>query len=303
MTALEFARQNLFAPLGIREVIWPADPQGVNRGAGDVRLHPRDAAKLGYLWLNKGRWEGKQIVSSKWVADSVRPLVETDTNDEYGYGWWISVPRKKGDLGSYRADGRGGQYVAVVPSLNIILATTGGGFRLDEIDSLLLPALVDMSKPLPANPTGLTRLQAAVRTVTQPPAPKPVGSLPEMATTISGKTFVFEPNPQSLESLRFQFNDSSEALVYIKLSGIGQTQRWPIGLDGVYRMSKGQYDHPLGVRGYWADARTFVMEYDGITSNDHVTLRMRFESDRVVVSAQETAHELGVTFVGRLHTQ
>jgi CubicO group peptidase (beta-lactamase class C family) len=335
MTALEFARHSLFEPLGIRDVIWPADPQGVNRGGGDLRLHPRDAAKLGYLWLSQGRWENsgissnrrlskgiwegkrfassagltkgvwgsRQIVSSSWVVDSVKPQIRSDSDDYYGYGWWVSVARERDDLSSYRADGRGGQYVVVVPSLNIILTTTGGGFALDEIDDLLLPALVDMSKPLPANPTGLARLQAAVRTVAQPPAPKPVGSLPGMATTISGKTFVFEPNPQTIESLRFQFNDSSEALAYIKLSGIGQTQRWPIGLDGVYRMSKGEYDHPLGLRGYWADAQTFVMEYDGITSNDHLTLRMRFEGDRVVVKAQETAHELGATFVGRLRTQ
>ena len=335
MTALEFARQNLFEPLGIRDVVWPADPQGVTRGWGDIRLHPRDAAKLGYLWLSKGRWENtrmmssnglskgvwegkrfassrglnkgiwgnRQIVSSSWVADSVKPQIQSDSDDYYGYGWWVSVAREKDELSSYRADGRGGQYVAVVPSLNIILATTGGGFELGQIDGLLLPALVDMSKPLPANPAGLSKLQAAIRTVAQPPARKPVASLPSAARAISGKTFVFKPNPQGIDTLRLDFNGSAEAVAYIRPSYSARTQRWPVGLDGVYRMSKGEYDHPQGLRGYWASAQTFVLEYDGITSNDHVTLQMRFEGDQVVVKAQETAHELGATFIGRLQTQ
>src|SRR4030042_3022975 len=62
MTALDFARQTLFEPLGIREVIWDDDPQGYTNGWGDLRLKPRDAAKIGYLWLNNGAWGGKQMV-------------------------------------------------------------------------------------------------------------------------------------------------------------------------------------------------------------------------------------------------
>lgn len=54
MTALEFGRPNLFEPLGIKEVIWPADPQGVTDGGSNIIVHPRDAAKIGYLFLNKG---------------------------------------------------------------------------------------------------------------------------------------------------------------------------------------------------------------------------------------------------------
>ncbi len=304
MTAFEFARQNLFEPLGIRDVIWPADPQGVTRGWGDIRLHTRDAAKLGYLWLNKGVWEGRQIVSRQWVEASVKPLLPTggSGDDYYGYGWWVSTVQEKDDVDSYRADGRGGQYVAVVPALNVVLATTGGGFSLDEIDDLLLPALVDMRKPLPGNPAEFARLQVAVSSVAQPPAPSPVAALPRMARAISGKTFVFDPNPAEVENARLEFTGAAEAVMYITLSGSPELRRWLIGLDGVYRMSQGDYGHPLGVRGYWADAQTFVFEYAGITSNDHYTWRMRFEGNRVIMEGQETAHELGVQFEGRLRS-
>ena len=63
MTALDFARRYLFEPLGIQDVLWRTDPQGFSRGSEGIYLHPRDMAKLGYLWLNRGAWDGKQIVS------------------------------------------------------------------------------------------------------------------------------------------------------------------------------------------------------------------------------------------------
>jgi len=77
MTALDFARQNLFEPLGIHDVIWPADPQGVTHGWGDLYMHPHDMAKLGYLWLNHGQWGGRQIVSRAWVEDSAKVQIKT----------------------------------------------------------------------------------------------------------------------------------------------------------------------------------------------------------------------------------
>ncbi len=97
MTALEFARQNLFEPLGIRDVIWPADPQGVTRGWGDIRLLPSDMAKIGFLWRNLGAWDGKQIVSREWVVNSVKPLISTGEDEHYGYGWWVRRPMSRGN--------------------------------------------------------------------------------------------------------------------------------------------------------------------------------------------------------------
>jgi len=111
MTALEFARLYLFEPLGIRDVIWPADAQGVNLGWAGVRLHPHDTARIGYLWLHHGEWEGRQIVSRDWADDSVRTQIKTGRNDDYGYGWWIT-----GDDGEFAAIGRGGQRIQVWPT-------------------------------------------------------------------------------------------------------------------------------------------------------------------------------------------
>ncbi|NYT19542.1 MAG: serine hydrolase [Methanosarcinales archaeon] len=294
MTALEYARLNLFEPLGIHDVIWYTDPKGYNTGSADLYLHPYDMAKIGYLWLNKGQWEGKQIVSSEWVENSVKVQMVTGGNDDYGYGWWVP----KDEPVAYSAFGRGGQRILVVPDWDLIVVTTGGGFDFDEIEPLLIPAIVDMGHELPANPAGMVHLEAALDTIKQPPAPLPVAPLPEMAREISGKSFTFDPNPLGVEKMRLEFNDSDEAIIYLMLTEEGEMPPWPIGLDGVYRLSPGDNGLTLGLRGYWADEHTFVLEYDEIANNGHIILWMRFEGDRVVMEGQEAAHELELRFEG-----
>jgi hypothetical protein len=275
--------------------MWLTDPIGYNRGSEGLYLHPHVMAKLGYLWLNNGNWEGEQIVSREWVENSVKPQMELGGDDYYGYGWWVSTD----DPQAYNADGRGGQHIAVVPAWKLMVVTTGGGFAWDGIVPLLLDALSDMSETRPANPDGVAELEAAVTTIAQPPAPMAVAPLPETARLISGQTFVFEPNPTTIESLNLEFNDSGQATFHFAAGGHGMVSG-PVALDGVYRLFPGSYNLPMGLRGYWANDQTFVLEYDQIANNDHGTLRMHFEGDYVVVESQETAHEVGVTIEGTL---
>jgi len=293
LTALEFARQNLFEPLGIRDVFWPADAQGVCFGWGDIHLHPRDTAKIGLLWLHGGQWDGRQIVSREWAENSVKVQVKTGRDDDYGYGWWIT-----GDKGEYAAIGRGGQRIQVWPDIDAILVMTGGGVDIDDIEPMITPAFVSPDKPLPANPSGRAKLEEALAAVAAPPAPKPVAPLPPLARQVSGRTYVFDPNPLGIEACSLEFDGPAEAVFRITHNG-GTVEPWPVGLDGVYRMSVGPYGQPQGMRGGWADGRTFVMEYDNISNNDHFFLRLSFDGDKVTVESRETAHELGARFEGR----
>jgi hypothetical protein len=100
-----------------------------------------------------------------------------------------------------------------------------------------------------------------------------------------------------------EFDDSAEAILHIAFAGSDQVTSWPIGLDGVYRLSAGNYDLPQGLRGDWADAQTFEFEYDNIANNDHILLRLRVEGDHVLLEGQETAHELGVRIEGQRQDQ
>lgn len=295
MTTAEYARLNLFEPLGIEEVMWDTDPQGNSDGWAGLNLHPRDVAKLGYLMLYGGQWEGKQIVSSQWVEEATRRQIKTGMGDDYGYGWWVPPPT---DFVEFAAVGRGGQYIRVFPELELILVTTGNGFTLDDIGPLLVPAMVNMAEPLPPNPAGVERLSGALDYVLVPPAPHPVPSLPETARAISGKTFVFEPNALDLRTLRLDFDSSAEVRLQVTFTNQpGQTL--PVGLDGVYRMAPvGNNGLDMGLRGQWLDAQTFLFEYDQIANIDAYTLEMRFEGRRLLIESRERTHEAVTTAEG-----
>ena len=296
MPALEFARQYLFEPLGIGNAMWEMDPQGYYDGWGDLSLNPRDMAKIGFLFLNHGQWDGKQIVSSQWVEAASQAQTEAPGDYvPYGYGWWMDTAVE----GAYRADGRGGQYIFILPGWNMILVTTGSGFQMDEIAPYLLASFSDFEQPLPPNPQGVNRLTAAVASVIQPPAPSQVTPLPEIAQQISGKTYVFGPNPTQLISIAAEFDGSSEATIFAEGTDLPLASHL-VGLDGVYRFSTGADGRPVAFRGAWINAQTFFLEYDGITNNDHSMFEFRYEGDQVEVTVQETAHAVGAQFVGHL---
>lgn len=87
MSALEFAKKYLFGPLGITDVIWPTNPQGINIGWGELSMLPHDLAKIGYLYLWGGQWDGEQIVPSSWVE-----VFHSETHlCDPGGRLWISV--------------------------------------------------------------------------------------------------------------------------------------------------------------------------------------------------------------------
>ena len=105
MNPRDFAEQYLFKPLGISAVKWMTDPAGIPYGAGGFDLTPRDMAKLGYLYLRNGQWDGQQIVSSEWVENATQTYADVDVNAHFGYGYhWFTVTSEMEGL-----CGRGGR--------------------------------------------------------------------------------------------------------------------------------------------------------------------------------------------------
>jgi CubicO group peptidase (beta-lactamase class C family) len=123
LTTNSFAEQYLFGPLGITDYYWYSYPDGTFQAGGGLWLRPRDMAKFGLLYLNGGRWGDEQVVSEGWVNESVQqhaPLMD------YGYQWWLSYHGHGGQLiEGYSARGRGGQYIYVLPELDLVVVFTG----------------------------------------------------------------------------------------------------------------------------------------------------------------------------------
>lgn len=114
-----FAREYLFEPLGIEDFTWETDPQGIPNGGWGLQLTSRDMARLGYLYLREGAWNGRQLVSPEWVAAATTAWVEPYEATGYGYQWWVYP-----DLGGYAAQGLGGQMVLVLPEQELVVVIT-----------------------------------------------------------------------------------------------------------------------------------------------------------------------------------
>jgi CubicO group peptidase (beta-lactamase class C family) len=292
MSAREFANQNLFSPLGIGSVsgaLWPSDPQGVTTGGYGLALTPVEMAKLGYLFLNQGQWDGETIVPAEWVAASTASRANRGDKKEYGYLWWIDPQGKW-----YAALGRAGQHIFIYPAENLVVVFTSDlPFTNDAdliplqelLDQYILPA-VKSSRPLPANPDGLARLNTGIQELAKPPRTAPT-PLPTIATQISGKSYTLADNPFGWQTITFNFQDSVDE-VEVSVSSNGSIGQLAIGLDNVYRLvDGGDSTFPQELRGRWEDQDTFMIEdiYPG--QMVQFTYHIQFSGDSIHIIRQE----------------
>jgi CubicO group peptidase (beta-lactamase class C family) len=138
MPLVKFAAKYLFDPLDIKIRTWERDPQGYYMGGGGMAYITRDMAKFGTLYLNKGALGEKQVIPSEWIEESLRAYSSTSYKDlgyfkkiKYGYLWW------RADVGKYKVNfawGHGGQYIVIVPELNLVVVSTANPFLADFSD-------------------------------------------------------------------------------------------------------------------------------------------------------------------------
>lgn len=147
--------EKLFAPLGITNYINQTDDKEITPYfGGGMLLTPRDLLKFGQLYLDKGKWHGKQIISEDWVNESFKKhvrLQDVQDKNEYGYFWWhdtYMVNNKS--IKCIEARGAGGQFIFIIPELETVIVITSGNFRnrkgnqpRDILKEYLLPALLD----------------------------------------------------------------------------------------------------------------------------------------------------------------
>lgn len=133
----DFARKNLFAPLGIENPGWQFTPSGTAMTGGGLNLKSRDLLKLGQLYLGGGTWNGKRVISESWVKTSIQPHARVSDETEYGYLWWLRE-FKSGEktFKSYWMQGNGGNKVAVFPSLEMVVVITSRNFNMPDAHPL-----------------------------------------------------------------------------------------------------------------------------------------------------------------------
>lgn len=151
-----FAREALFVPLGITDWEWMKYRNERIAAAAGLRLRPRDAAKIGQLVLNKGAWNGREVVSTKWIEQSVTPRFQAIGYFGglffYGQQWWMGRTLGGGrDVAWIAAQGLGGQRIFVVPEFDLVVMTTSGLYTsgrqgqaaLDILANSIIPSIKD----------------------------------------------------------------------------------------------------------------------------------------------------------------
>jgi CubicO group peptidase (beta-lactamase class C family) len=147
--------EKLFAPLGITNYINQTDDTELTPYfGGGMLLTSRDLLKFGQLYLDKGRWKGKQIISEKWVEESFKKrmrLQDVRDKNEYGYLWWHDTYVVNGrPIQSIEARGAGGQFIFIIPELESVVVMTSGNFRNGKgnqtreiLKDYILPAMMN----------------------------------------------------------------------------------------------------------------------------------------------------------------
>jgi CubicO group peptidase (beta-lactamase class C family) len=182
MSTREFAEEYLFKPLQISCWYWHKDPHGYYCGGWEMYFSPRDMARFGLLYLNKGFVDGKQIVPAEWVEESIKTHTKLNIKlgvskkSGYGYLWWLGSDL---DYDYYFASGHAGQYILIIPNLDMVIVTTANTncsfveswnrvlSTLKFITYNIISPVIAVLGPPPYSPAGLSGITVENRSLTQ----------------------------------------------------------------------------------------------------------------------------------------
>jgi CubicO group peptidase (beta-lactamase class C family) len=139
----EYARERIFTRIGMTSVDWNSDRNGISKGGTDIYMTPRDMARFGLLMLNEGEWDGLRILPAEWVkeATSTQTAPGIPGGEQYGYYFWLTEMH---GYEVYEAMGSGGQFIAVVPDLDLVVVQTSTGVELDPLlMDYILPSVME----------------------------------------------------------------------------------------------------------------------------------------------------------------
>lgn len=303
---IDYLKPRLFQPLGISGIDWETDPKGINTGGWGLRLKTEDIAKFGQLFLQHGKWNGKQILPSGWVEEASTakiiqhpslPQSKRDSSDwEQGYCYQMWRCRHN----AYRGDGAMGQYCIVLPDEDAVIAITSETAdmqgELNLIWNILLPAM--HKDKLPADKSADAALQQKLASL----ALNIPNDHPASATinNINGKTFSMEPNDKHIQTISFDFKNGTCALQiktdtasYNLNFGSGKWQAGETTMQGPYLVNaahtlKGLPPFKIVGDYTWLDANTLELVLRYIESPHTETMLYHFNDNSLTLEMRRS---------------
>jgi CubicO group peptidase (beta-lactamase class C family) len=282
-TLLDYLRPRLFVPLGIDRPTWEASPQGISAGGYGLSVRTEDIAKFGQLYLQKGKWRGKQLVPAAWVeaASALQTSNGSSPNSDwdqgYGYQFW------RCRHGAYRGDGAFGQFCVVLPRQDAVVAITSGVRDMQAVLNLVWDKLVPALRPtpLPADERAREDLRRRLKGLALRPQ-EGLAAAPA-AAKVWGRKYEFPANGQKLESVTLEGGGKGGTVTLVVRIN-GAEQRIVCG-RGAWRKGRGAWGRlptqPVAASGAWTTADTFTARLCFYETPFIFTARLKFSGDEV----------------------
>lgn len=292
-SAHEYLRPRLYKPLNIINTTWTENFEGVNMGASHLRMPTEDIAKFGQLYLQKGMWNGKQILGREWIEAASSKQIENGKNDSswgygYGYQFWLNPP------GGFRADGAFGQYSMVLPGQDAVVAITSESISTKTTMQLVWDKLVPQmgSTPLAKNIAAHSQLRNKLKALKHDPPKMNINS--PLAKKISGKEFILDKNEFNARSVSFEFADD-KCIFNLKEDGkldiviTGGMNYWiregnkkpePHSLFSLRRID---FDSIVAASATWQNDNTLLLTWRFIETVHGDSLTCIFDDDKLTI--------------------
>jgi CubicO group peptidase (beta-lactamase class C family) len=284
-SVLDYLQPRLFEPLGIEHPRWEASRQGVSMGGFGLSVRTEDIAKFGQLYLQRGRWGGKQLVPETWVEQATARWMSNGSNPEsdweqgYGFQFW------RCRHGIVRGDGARGQFCLIMPELEAVVAITAGTGNLqnvlDVVWASLLPALQAAkarTQPLAADAGAQARLRRRLAELSLP-RPVAVGARPALAAKVADGRFVFAANPLKYEAFGLAPVAGREDATEIRWRVGGEEVSAVVSPHTWAKVERANPEEAVAFSGAWTGADTFVLETAFYRTPNTARLELRFAAD------------------------
>ena len=221
-TTQDFLEPRLFGPLGITDIKWDKSPQGITIGGYGLHVHTEDLAKFGQLYLQKGKWEGKQLIPESYVkaATTLQIANGSDPKSDWDQGYCFQFWRSTHN--AYRADGAFGQYCVVLPEHDAVIVITSGVRSMQAVLNVVWDKLLPAFKAdaLPPSPESSTILQERLAKLVLPTVQP--GKTSGAMARVAGKTYKFPANDRKVESIKLEEGPAGSTTLVLRTNGKDQ---------------------------------------------------------------------------------